>query len=114
MLWRSHVMTLGLHWAVVYGSWSLVESGRWSMDRRQVYGGQCPPFSSLSVVHVHRVHVRVAGEGNFPCFLSRRAPAGSERPVSLASGAGARLKWVKAPLSLGVLVGGVNMACGVP
>ena len=40
------------------------------MDRRQVYGGPRPPFSSLSVVHVHRVHVCVANEGNFPCFLS--------------------------------------------
>jgi len=84
------------------------------MDRRQVYGGPRPPFSSLSVVHVLRVHVRVAGEGNFPYFLSRHAPADDERLVSLASGAGARLKWVKAPLSLGVLVGGVNVACGVP
>ena len=84
------------------------------MDRRQVYGGPHPPLSSLSVVHVHRVHVRVAGEGNFPCFLSRHAPADGERPVSLASGAGARLNWVKAPLSLSILVGGVNMACGVP
>ena len=84
------------------------------MDRRQVYGGPRPPFSSLSMVHVHRVHVRVAGKGNFPCFLSLRAPAGGERPVSLASGASARLKWVKALLSLDVLVGGVNVACGVP
>ena len=58
------------------------------MDRRQVYGGPRPPFSSLSVVHVHRVQVRVADEGNFPSFLSRRAPAGDERPVSLANGAG--------------------------
>ena len=61
------------------------------MDRRRVYGGPRPPFSSLFVVHVHRVHVRVAGEGNFPFFLSRRAPADGERSVSLASGAGARL-----------------------
>ena len=45
------------------------------MDHRQVYGGPRPPFSSLSVVHVHRVHVCVANEGNFPCFLPRRAPA---------------------------------------
>ena len=58
------------------------------MDRRQVYGGPRPPFSSLSVVHVHRVHGHVAGEGSFPCFLSRRTPTGDERPVSLASGAG--------------------------
>ena len=84
------------------------------MDRRQVYVGPRPPFSSLSVVHVHQVHVRVASEGNFPCFLSRRAPTDGERPVSLASGAGARLMWVKAPPSLSVLVGGVNVACGVP
>ena len=84
------------------------------MDRRQVYGGPRPPFSSLSVVHVHRVHVRVAGEGNFPCFLSRRAPTDGERPMSLASGAGAQLKRLKAPPSLGVFVGGVNTACGVP
>ena len=34
------------------------------MDRRRVYGGPRPPFSSLFVVHVHRVHVRVAGKGN--------------------------------------------------
>ena len=83
------------------------------MDRRQVYGGPRPHSSSLSMVHVHRVHVCVAGEGNFPYFLSRRAPTGGECPMSLASGAGARLKWVKAPLSLSVLVGGVNVACGV-
>ena len=66
------------------------------------------------MVHVHWVHVRVASKGNFPCFLSWRAPADGECPVSLASGAGVRLKWVKASLSLGVLVGGVNVACGVP
>ena len=39
------------------------------MDRRQVYGGPRPPFSSLSVVHVLQVHVRVAGEGS-PLFPS--------------------------------------------
>ena len=39
------------------------------MDRRQVYGGPHPPFCSLSMVHVHRVRVRVAGEGS-PLFPS--------------------------------------------
>ena len=77
------------------------------MDRRQVYGGPRPPFSSLSVVHVHRVHVRVVGEGNFPCFLSRRAPTGGERPVSLASGVGAQLRRGKARPGLGEHGGGV-------
>ena len=46
------------------------------MDRRQVYGGPHPPLSSLSVVHVHRVHVLVAGEEGFLCFPPRRVPAG--------------------------------------
>ena len=50
----------------------------------------------------------------FPLLSHGGLHAGGERPVSLASDAGARLMRVKALPSLGVLVGGVNVACGVP
>ena len=40
--------------------------------------------------------------------------AGGEHPVSLDNGASVQLMLVKAPSSLGVFVGGVNTACGVP
>jgi len=50
----------------------------------------------------------------FLCFSHSSLHAGGERPVSLASDAGAQSMRVKAPPSLGVFVGGVNMACGVP
>ena len=50
----------------------------------------------------------------FLCFSHDGLHASGERPVSLASDAGARLMRVKALLSLGILVGGVNVACGVP
>jgi hypothetical protein len=46
------------------------------MDCRMVHGGLSPPVFSLSVVCVHRVHVRVAGEGSLPRFLIGVPPVG--------------------------------------
>ena len=50
----------------------------------------------------------------FPLLSHGGLHASGECPMSLASDAGARLMWVKAPPSLDVLVGGVNVAYGVP
>jgi len=66
-------------------------------------------------VHVHRVYARVAGEGG----CSPVSPAAMLLPaasslVSLRGGASAQLTRVEAPPSLGVFIGGVHMACGVP
>jgi len=85
-----------------------------------VYGLECGSRWTWSTHHLLVCGLRepgaracVAGEKRSPQYL-RSVLAGGERPVSLASGAGARLMWVKAPPSLGILVGGVNVVCGVP
>ena len=80
------------------------------MDRRQVYGGPRPPFSSLSVVHVHQVHVRVAGEGNPPASSPGVLPPVVSSPASSHSGASAQLRWGKASSSLGECGSGVKVA----
>ena len=80
------------------------------MDRRQVYGGPRPPFSSLSVVHVHRVHVRVAGEGNSSVSFPSVLPPVVSSPASSHSGASAQLRWEKASPGLGEYGGGVKVA----
>ena len=71
------------------------------MDRRQVYGGPRPPFSSLSVVHVYRVHVRVAGEGNSPASSPGVLPPVVSSPASPFSGVGVQLRWLNELPSLG-------------
>jgi len=80
------------------------------MDRRQVYGGPCPPFCSLSVVHVHRVHVRVAGEGNSPASSPGVHPPVVSSSASSHSGASAQLRWEKTLSGLGECGSGVKVA----
>ena len=80
------------------------------MDRRQVYGGPRPPFSSLSVVHVHQVHVRVAGEGNPPASSPGVLPPVVSSPASSHSGASIQLRWEKASPGLSKYGGGVKVA----
>ena len=80
------------------------------MDRRQVYGGPRPPFSSHSVVHVHRVHGHVAGEGRCsPVSYRGGAPSGGKLTVSPRGGAGVRLGRGKASLGHSDCVSGVKV-----
>ena len=85
-----------------------------SMDLRQGPWWTKSTTLSSGMVHELRVHAQVAGEGSFPCFLPGGLHAGGERPVSLASDASAQSMRVEAPPSLGVFIGGVTTACGVP
>ena len=107
MLWRCHVMALGLYWAMVHGSRSTVNASadpRWTASP---FGGPRPPFSSLSVVHVHRVYEWAVQGRNFPSSLVVCSRRWRVSPVSLTEGAGARLTWVEAPPSLGGHGGGI-------
>jgi len=84
------------------------------MDRRQVYGGPRPPFSSLSVVHVHRVHVRVAGKGNSPASSPGVLPPVVSSPANSHSGASAQLRWEKLRQASANAVVGSRWRPGLP
>jgi len=102
---------MGLHWAMVHGSRSMVDScaGLWWTASSS--GEPRPPLSSLSMVHVHQVYVWVASEGGVPLFFScGGAPAGGELTMSLPGGAGAQLGRGKATPGYGDCDGGVQVA----
>ena len=104
----SDASTARPHWLVHHGPG---HAGPW-LER-----GSRWTWSTHHLLHcdLHEPGARacVAGEKRSPQYL-RSVLTDGERLVSLASGAGAQLMWVKAPPSLSVLVGGVNVACGVP
>ena len=84
-------------------------AGPWTVG--WVLGGPSPPLSSLSVVHVHRVHGHVAGEGRCsPVSYRGGAPAGGELAVSPRGGSGVRLGRGKASPGHGDCVCGVKVA----
>ena len=84
------------------------------MDRRQVYGGPSPPFFSQAwSMCTGCRHVR-GGEEEILCFLPGVLLPAASLLVSLRGGASAQLTRVEAPPSLGVFIGGVTTACGVP
>ena len=55
MLWRCHVVAMGLHWAsstvrpALCGSWWIGVHGPWTTDT--VCGGPCPRYCLLRLVH---------------------------------------------------------------
>jgi hypothetical protein len=74
--------SLGPHWDVDFGCGRGRGRGsRWTAS----------PSFLLSVVHVHRFHACVAGEGIFPCFLAGVFPLAMCSPTSFRSGTSAQL-----------------------
>ena len=64
------------------------------------------------VVHVHRVHACVAGEGSLPCCLADMFPLAMSSPASSRNGSGVQLRWGKASPCHGDCNGGVRMTDG--
>ena len=64
----------------------------------------------FGLVHVHRVHVCVAGEGNSSASFPGVLPPVVSSPASSHSGASAQLRWEKASPGLGEYGGGVKVA----
>ena len=100
---------------MVYGSWFTVDLG--VLVHAPQTGLRWTESTTLSsgMVYEQRVHARVAGEGG----CSPVSPTAVLLPavsslVSLRGGASAQLTRVEAPPSLGVFIGGVTTACGVP
>ena len=62
VLWRCHVIAMGLYWAVVYGSRFTVDLG--VLVHAPQTGLRWTESTTLSsgIVYEHRVHARVAGE----------------------------------------------------
>ena len=117
MLWRCHVVAKGLHWASVHRSahtaWLTVDLCSPSMDRRLGLRWTESISLSLGMVYVHRVHVRLVGEGNSSTSFPSVLPPVVSSPASSHSGASAQLRWEKASLGLGEYGGGVKVATRV-
>ena len=64
------------------------------------------------VVHVHRVHACVAGEGSLPCCLAGVFPSATCSPASCCNGSGVQLRWRKASPCHGDCNGGVRTTDG--
>ena len=114
MLWRCHVVAKGLHWASVHRSahttWLMVDWCSRSMDRRLGLRWTESISLSLGMVYVHRVHVRLVGEGNSSASFPGVLPPVVSSPASSHSGASAQLRWEKASPGLSKYGGGVKVA----
>ena len=114
MLCHCHVVAKGLHWASVHRSahtaWLMVDWCSRSMDCRLGLRWTESILLPFGLVHVHRVHVCVAGEGDssasFPSVLLLVVCS----LASSHSGAGVQLRWGKASPGLGEYGGGVKVA----
>ena len=81
-----------------------------SMDRRLGLRWTESILLSFGMVYVHRVHVRVAGQGNSSASFPGVLPPVVSSPASSHSGASAQLRWEKASPGLGEYGGGVKVA----
>ena len=114
MMWRCHIIAKGLHWASVHRSahiaWLMVDLCSWSMDHRLGLWWTESILLPFGLVHVHRVHVCVAGEGNSSISFLGVLPPVVSSPASSHSGTSVQLRWEKASPGLGEYGGGVKVA----